>query len=91
MNTHPSLAGLVLGLMLMTQPGRAGEQILEFDPSLQTILSPAAEIKELARGFIWSEGPTWDKKRQALYFSDVPENKAYSWSPEHGLSLFLNP
>ncbi len=69
----------------------AEDHIIRFDPALDDILAPTAEIKLLAKGFVWSEGPAWDKKRKRLYFSDVPENKAYVWSPEDGVAVFLDP
>ncbi|MEO1658176.1 MAG: SMP-30/gluconolactonase/LRE family protein [Pseudomonadota bacterium] len=59
--------------------------------ALADVLDPSGAVQELARGFTWSEGPAWDRTRGCLYFSDVPENKAYRWSAEEGLATFLAP
>ena len=45
----------------------------------------------LGQGYGWSEGPAWDKKRQRLYFTDVPGNIAYSWSAQNSIETFLIP
>lgn len=45
----------------------------------------------MSDGFKWTEGPTWDGKREQLYFSDIPNNRIHSWSPTDGLETFLSP
>ncbi len=66
-------------------------RIDRFDPRLDAIISPDAEISLLAEGFLWTEGPAWDPKRDHLYFSDIPNNRIHTWSPETGLGTFLDP
>ena len=61
------------------------------DSDVEQILSKAAQIKTIARGFNWAEGPLWLKEEQALIFSDVPENKIYRWSEPDSLSIWLEP
>jgi gluconolactonase len=61
------------------------------DPAAKALIDPAARISELANGFWWSEGPTWDKARRQLYFSDVPKNTAFSWSAKDDLKIFRKP
>lgn len=41
-------------------------------PTLPGIIEGDAAAKKLADGFKFTEGPTWDVKRNALYFSDIP-------------------
>jgi len=67
------------------------DTLLSLDPRFDSLVAPGTPITELARGFSWSEGPAWDAHRTMLYFSDVPENRAYRWSPDHGVSIFLSP
>lgn len=62
-----------------------------WDDALSQNLLSNAKIEQLADGFSWSEGPAWDNQRQQLYFSDVPQNKAFSWSERDGLQTFLDP
>lgn len=66
-------------------------EIIIWDEAALDIISKDAPIEVLANGFQWSEGPAWDTQRQRLYFSDVPQNKAYVWSEEAGLQTFLDP
>ena len=67
------------------------DEIAVWDESLSKVISRNSRIEVIAEGFQWSEGPAWDKKRQQLYFSDVPQNKAYVWSEAQGLKTFLDP
>lgn len=62
-----------------------------FDDGVTGIIDPGAQLIKRAEGFTWSEGPAWDPVRARLYFSDVPENKAWIWSEAGGKELFLSP
>lgn len=62
-----------------------------FDDRMHDVIDPGAPLIERAQGFTWSEGPAWDRERDRLYFSDVPENKAWMWSEAKGLEVFLSP
>ena len=57
----------------------------------RTFIDEKSEIKTIARGLTWAEGPVWLKDQQALLFSDVPENKIYRWSEANGLNVWLEP
>ena len=62
-----------------------------YDPKMLDLILPQQELEVLGSGYTWSEGPAWDKARQTLYFTDVPENIAYSWTQEKGVEIFLSP
>lgn len=47
-----------------------------------------AEVKKLAGGMAFVEGPVWVPARKILVFSDIPNSKLMQWSPESGLSEF---
>ncbi len=55
------------------------------------LIRPDAPLDILGSGYGWSEGPTWDRARGCLYFTDVPGNTAYSWSPGGAVQTFLKP
>src|SRR5262249_26938196 len=55
--------------------------IERLDPALDKLIAPNAFIEKLARGFQWAEGPVWDRRTNALYFSDVPQNVVFKWQP----------
>ena len=61
------------------------------DPNMEQLVSKNAKIEVLADGFGWSEGPVWVPELEGVLFSDVPNNKAYLWTEEKGLTLFLSP
>jgi gluconolactonase len=64
--------------------------IERFDPAFDQLVAPDTKVEKIAEGFTWSEGPVW--KDGALYFSDVPENKAYRWVPGDAKpKIFLKP
>jgi gluconolactonase len=62
------------------------------DPALDALVSPAAQLEQLATGFAWSEGPTWRSVNGGyLLFSDIPHNTIYRWHDSTGLTVFLRP
>ena len=74
-----------------TAPQKTIGEIAVWDKQLDSVLKRDTPIEVLADGFQWSEGPAWDPARQTIYFSDVPQNKAYQWSEKDGLQTFLDP
>lgn len=71
--------------------GDSGFRIELLEKGAEAILPKNSEIKTVASGFNWSEGPLWLKDQQALLFSDVPENKIFKWSEKEGLTVWLEP
>ena len=65
--------------------------ILQLDPSLDSIVSPNANIEVIADGLDWSEGPLWLEKQNMLLFSDVPQNTIYKWTEKKGKEIYLTP
>src|SRR5436190_16181385 len=65
--------------------------IERLDPALDKLIATNVFIEKLATGFKWAEGPVWDKRRQALYFSDVPRNVVFKWEVGAGTKEFLFP
>ena len=63
----------------------------KLDPLLDTLIDPDAKIEKLGEGFHWAEGPIWVPAKNALLFSDVPENRIYRWKDGEGMSVFLEP
>ncbi|MDQ8184677.1 SMP-30/gluconolactonase/LRE family protein [Pelagicoccus sp. SDUM812002] len=75
----------------LPSPFETRGSIESYSPEFDELVSPDAKIEILAEGFRWSEGPVWDAAKDRLLFTDVPENTAYAWSEEDGLSIFLQP
>lgn len=58
---------------------------------VRSIIEESSEIKTIAKGLNWAEGPLWLKEQKVLIFSDVPENRIYSWSETAGQNIWLEP
>lgn len=54
----------------------------------QSPVKPGAELKKLADGFSFTEGPASDKDGN-VYFTDQPNNKILKWSVNGELSVFM--
>ncbi|MEQ8788455.1 MAG: SMP-30/gluconolactonase/LRE family protein [Pirellulaceae bacterium] len=51
------------------------------------LLAPGAEVKKLADGFIFTEGPARDAQGN-VYFTDIRNNRIHKWSTDGQLSTF---
>src|SRR5947209_506872 len=49
-------------------------KIVRLDPRFDKLLPKDAQVETIARGFIWTEGPAWNKEGGFLVFSDIPNN-----------------
>ena len=52
---------------------------------------PHTEVRQLATGFLFTEGPVWDRRAGELVFSDIPGNARYRWNPDSGVRDDLRP
>lgn len=52
------------------------------------VIAKNAQVKKLASGMKFTEGPVWLPKENVLVFSDIPNSKLMQWSPKNGLSVF---
>lgn len=62
-----------------------------FGDGFEQLVDRRASPRLLSTGHLWVEGPAWDARRSQLYFTDVPRNRAYSWSKAEGDTVFLDP
>ncbi len=65
--------------------------IERLDPRFDRLVPADARVERIAEGFLWSEGPVWDKNQGRLLFSDVPMNTVFQWQDGKGVSVFLKP
>lgn len=65
--------------------------VQRIDPRLDAIVPPDARIEKLAEGFVFSEGPVWDRRQSRLLFSDVRGNAVYEWSEAAGAHTYIDP
>jgi len=60
-------------------------------PGARRLLAEDAQLERMATGFRFTEGPLWDPRDGALYFSDIPANRIYRWTPDEGAQVFREP
>ena len=49
------------------------------------------ELERVASGFIFTEGPIWNKAKGELLFSDIPGDVLRSWSEASGVTEVMKP
>jgi gluconolactonase len=59
--------------------------------TLDDILAPGAQVRQLATGFVFTEGPSWDAREGLLKFSDIPSNRINTLTPEGEVGVFVEP
>ena len=65
--------------------------IERLDPAIDALLPGDAVIEVLAEGFDWAEGPLWIANGDFVLFSDVPNNRIFSWKEGEGHRIWLEP
>ena len=58
--------------------------------NLDGIIQPGTKVEKLSGEFLFTEGPTSDKKGN-VYFTDQPNDRIMSWSISDKLSTFMQP
>src|SRR5580692_978842 len=78
------------GLALKSPAQQTGE-IEIVDPAAHDIFPAGAQVEKIAGGFGFLEGPVWvhNGSQGYLLFSDIPANVIRKWSPQGGVSVFL--
>jgi gluconolactonase len=66
-------------------------KIERLDPRFDKLIPKGAVLEKIAEGFIWTEGPVWDKKGGYLLFSDIPNNVVNKWQEGKGVTTYLKP
>ncbi len=65
--------------------------ITVFDESVLSIINKNAKIEILADTFIVAEGPLWDMSQNRLIFTDVRQNKIFTWDEIDGVREYISP
>jgi gluconolactonase len=61
------------------------------DGRFRQVIPPDAELKQVATGLQFVEGPVWHRHDEYLVFSDILGDCLYGWSPKEGLRLLRKP
>jgi gluconolactonase len=58
------------------------------DKGIKNITAPDTEVKLLATGMKFTEGPVWLPEKNMVVFSDIPNSMLMQWSEKDGLKPF---
>lgn len=59
--------------------------------TLDGIVAPGAELRQVATGFGFTEGPSWDWVEGRLVFSDIPRNRIHWVTNDGTTGILLEP
>lgn len=62
-----------------------------FDDTVLSIISKNAKIEILADSFMVAEGPLWDSNKNRLIFTDVRQNKIFTWDEKSSVKDYISP
>lgn len=68
-----------------------GGKLHSFSNKFTELIHHNADIKLIATGFKFTEGPVWSTADHCLYFSDIPGNTIYKVGEKNKLSVFRQP
>tara|TARA_B100001027_G_scaffold185102_1_gene137308 strand:+ start:251 stop:1228 length:978 start_codon:yes stop_codon:yes gene_type:complete len=80
---------LIPGILLSQEA--TNNDITVFDNSVLSTISKNAKIEILADSFVVAEGPVWDSKKNRLIFTDVWQNKIFTWDENNGVNDYISP
>lgn len=58
---------------------------------LRGLVADGAEVEQVATGFLFTEGPLWDVRGEALLFSDIPGDVTLRWTARRGVEEVRRP
>ena len=67
------------------------DDITIFDHSVLSIINKKTKIEILADSFFVAEGPLWDSDKARLIFTDVWQNKIFTWDKKNGVKDYISP
>ncbi|MDR3069944.1 MAG: SMP-30/gluconolactonase/LRE family protein [Propionibacteriaceae bacterium] len=60
-------------------------------PDIANLLDLRSSLEPISSGHIFTEGPLWDQREEALYFQDIKTDSRYRWSAATGARLVASP
>jgi gluconolactonase len=57
-------------------------------PDFSAVVQPNSEVRRVATGMAFTEGPVWIETEQCVFFTDIPNNAIMRWSEHDGLSIY---
>lgn len=67
------------------------EAIEIYDDRMRVLVPPNAELRKIADGAVWSEGPVYFHEDDSVVWSDAHGDRLLRWSAEAGVSVLRDP
>ena len=62
-----------------------------FESNFKLMINDNSQLMILYSGAEWSEGPVFIKNRNMVVWSDIPNDRMLSWTPNAGVEIFRSP
>jgi gluconolactonase len=72
-------------------PPKLGADYAVLDRRFRTLMQPNAWLERLHTGCRWAEGPVWFADTQAVFWSDIPNDRMLQWAEGLGARVFRQP
>ena len=66
-------------------------KIVAADRRIEDLVDTGEEFRLLGSGFVFTEGPVWDKTTRTLLFNDIRADSGYRWTEAEGVTLARRP
>ncbi|MDR2933299.1 MAG: SMP-30/gluconolactonase/LRE family protein [Oscillospiraceae bacterium] len=60
----------------------------DFSEKANRIFDPSAKLEQLITGYNFTEGPVWDEKQEALYFTNFQDDSIHKWTRTGGAAMY---
>lgn len=88
------LSFFIVSLLSVTSAASAASEpeikLVALDPTFLDLVPQDAKAEWIARDLSWAEGPVCLPNGRFI-FSDIPNNRVMSWTPDQGLTTWLQP
>ena len=86
-----SIAFLNFMLFILSCDAQEKNDVTIIKKSANSLIDKNSEIEVLGDSFLVAEGPLWDSKNNRLLFTDVRQNKLFSWDENNGITEYIVP
>jgi len=86
------MAGAAIRLVPAAEPARPQPGSVEvLHESFKAVADAGTQVRQVASGHKFTEGPTWYNAEACLLFSDIPANRIYKWTEAGGVIVWREP
>ena len=78
-------------IVFINSYGQVRSDVTIYKSSALSLINQNSKIEVLGDSFIVAEGPLWDSKKNRLLFSDVRQNKIFTWDEINGVVEYIKP